>query len=433
MLSSTLAGIPLSNCIYNASGPRTGSSAAMSKIAASASGAVLAKSATIKSQKGNPLPRTWHADAPSDSPSVASLNSEGLPNAGIDYYLSDSTINETMATSKENEKKPYMVSISGKTLDDNLFMLKEIIKRKNEGAAIAAVELNLACPNIIGKPIIGFDFPQMDSVLKAVSDLYKKAMKNSEQKLIIGVKMPPYFDTPHFEEAASKLNKYKDCISYVASINTIGNALAIDTYSEMPVIASKGGFAGLSGPAVKYTALANVRQMRRLLDPSIDVVGVGGVQSGQDVFDLILCGATAVQIGTAHWIEGPKCFDRISNELEVLMKEKGYSSISQFQNKLKDWTKEGASASRQYRKNLKMEQSTTSEDANKDKKNSNVFFSDALTNVMFMIVTVLLVHHKISILNIDNDIDECVSKGDDFYFNISVVLTLAVGLLILTR
>ena len=75
-LSTTIGDIPLTTAVYNASGPRTGSSAAMAKIASSASGAVLAKSATVASQKGNDMPRTWHEDD-----GVASLNSEGLPNA----------------------------------------------------------------------------------------------------------------------------------------------------------------------------------------------------------------------------------------------------------------------------------------------------------------------------------------------------------------
>ena len=160
-LATTVAGIHLPSCVYNASGPRTGSSAAMSKIAASAAGAVLAKSATCENQIGNPQPRTWQSAG-------ASLNSEGLPNAGIDYYISSETITATMGS---NADKPYMVSISGKNLADNLAMLKSIAKARNADDRIAGVELNLACPNVIGKPIIAYDFDQMDSVLKAVEKL----------------------------------------------------------------------------------------------------------------------------------------------------------------------------------------------------------------------------------------------------------------------
>ena len=100
-LAATLAGsVSLTTCVYNASGPRTGSSAALSKIAASQSGGVLTKSATVVSQTGNPQPRTWHSPD-----NKASFNSEGLPNPGIDYFLEDSTMQESM----NGRDKPYMV------------------------------------------------------------------------------------------------------------------------------------------------------------------------------------------------------------------------------------------------------------------------------------------------------------------------------------
>ena len=108
-LSTTLASIPLKTCVYNASGPRTGSGQALSKIRESSAGAILAKSATLTSQKGNDLPRTWHHEySPDDKDgfeSHASLNSEGLPNLGMDYYLSKETIDEAVGDSD----KPYMV------------------------------------------------------------------------------------------------------------------------------------------------------------------------------------------------------------------------------------------------------------------------------------------------------------------------------------
>eukprot|EP00985_Skeletonema_marinoi_P010014 scaffold4712_cov137-Skeletonema_marinoi.AAC.17 len=375
-ISVTLAGVPLTSCVYNASGPRTGSSAAMSKIAKSASGGVLAKSATIASQKGNDLPRTWHEDN-----GKASLNSEGLPNSGIDYYIDPKTISETMG---ESPTKPYMVSISGKNIADNLQMLQKISSTIESGSVnIAAVELNLACPNIVGKPTIGYDFEQMEDVMKQVASL--PCFSGSKPLFPLGVKMPPYFDRPHFEMAAAVLNKYKHIVSYAASINTIGNALAIDYHAEMPVIRAKGGFAGLSGPAVKYTALANVKQMRELLDNSIDVVGAGGVQTGRDAFEMILCGATAVQVGTCHWTEGPGCFDRICDELKAIMKDKGYGNVEDFRGKLKEWSKEGVALSRQMK--MKSKKSDTSGDVQLKASNNN---SSLIIAILFAIIAVLL-------------------------------------------
>ena len=276
---------------------------------------------------------------------------------------------------KKGQTKPYMVSISGKTLEDNLQMLEKISiaiqeqqqkQQTNQGVGeedenhpkIAAVELNLACPNIVGKPTIGYDFEQMEDVLHRVSLLPCFGMNSNTNSggrqddtplFPLGVKLPPYFDRSHFIMAATILNKYKHILTYVATINTIGNALAVDYHAEMKAVRPNGGFAGLSGPAVKYTALANVCMMRELLDECIDVVGVGGVQTGKDAFEMILCGAHAVQVGTCHWLEGPGCFDRICRELRSIMKEKQYSKIEDFRGKLKDWSKEGAALSREAR------------------------------------------------------------------------------------
>ena len=330
-ISTTIAGIELCSCVYNASGPRTGSSAALAKIAGSASGAILTKSATVASQIGNPQPRTWHS--PDDK---ASMNSEGLPNSGIDYYIDGNTMSETLAGCPPGGPvKPYMVSISGKTLDDNLEMMDRISKVQDK---IACVELNLACPNVIGKPIIAYDFDQLRMILRTI--------QSKKYSFILGLKLPPYLDSKHLQDAASIINEFSAMIRFVACINTIGNALAVDDVSEAPFIASNHGLAGLSGPAVKYTALANVRQMRQQLKPEIDIIGVGGIESGRDVFEMLLCGAAAVQVGTCHWKEGPKCFDRICDELKTLLREKGYSDVKEIIGKLKPWSKEGASKSR---------------------------------------------------------------------------------------
>jgi len=239
---------------------------------------VLSKSATLLSQSGNPLPRYSEVSLGEDA-CPGSINSEGLPNKGIDYYL-----DEQMSSSITEElKKPYFVSLSGKSLEDNLEMLDRATKCDN----VSAIELNVACPNVIGKPIIGYDFEQFATVLEKVF-----AHPGSKKKPI-GIKLPPYFDLPHFEKAAELLNKYP--VKFVVSTNTIGNALVIDAEAEQPVIEPKGGFGGLGGGFIKYTALANVRQMRKLLKPTIDVIGAGGIKTGTDAFEFILCGATAVQ------------------------------------------------------------------------------------------------------------------------------------------
>mmetsp|Transcript_43792 Transcript_43792/g.139591 ORF Transcript_43792/g.139591 Transcript_43792/m.139591 type:complete len:380 (-) Transcript_43792:109-1248(-) len=324
-LETTVAGVKLGCCVYNASGPRTGLGGALVKIGQSRAGAVLSKSATLLPQDGNAMPRYKELDLGKGA--CGSINSEGLPNKGIDYYISAEVVDACKATGK-----PYFCSLSGLKLADNLEMLSRAAKVAN----IDAIELNLACPNIPGKPTIAYDFEQMDEVLGAVCS------HPASKKKPLGVKLAPYFDIPHFQRAAEILNKYP--IKYVVCTNTVGNALCVDAENEMALISPKGGFGGLGGGYVKQIALANVRQMSQLLRADIDVVGVGGVKTGTDAFELILCGAAAVQVGTQHFGEGPSCFDRIAGELEALMKRKGYSSIEQFRGKLKPYSKPAGGA-----------------------------------------------------------------------------------------
>ena len=115
-IATTVAGLPLKSCIYNASGPRTGSHQALANIGKSDSGAVLAKSATVLAQEGNPTPRYKEIDVGGGE--MMSINSEGLPNKGIDYYLQDGAI----AAGKDNDK-PYFISLSAKNLVSAIYSL----------------------------------------------------------------------------------------------------------------------------------------------------------------------------------------------------------------------------------------------------------------------------------------------------------------------
>ena len=331
-LKTTVGGLTLESCIYNASGPRTGTHQMLEMIGKSKAGAVLAKSATLLKQTGNDMPRYKEIDVGGGC--IMSINSEGLPNKGIDYYLAD----EAVASGVDNSK-PYIVSLSAKNTADNL----ECFGRAANTKGVSAVELNLACPNVIGHPIIAYDFDQLKEVLSQF-----KAHKDIG-KVPLGIKLPPYFDGVHWKRACDIINAF-DFIRFVVSTNTVGNALIVDTEAEQPMIRPNGGHGGLGGAVVKYTSLANVRKLRSLLNETIDIVGVGGVSSGEDAFNLILCGATAVQIGTAHAVEKGTVFERVGKELLEIMNRKGYSRISDFRGKLKEYDSERAKLSRKLAK-----------------------------------------------------------------------------------
>lgn len=308
-LETTFFNHTFANPFMNASGVHCMTVSELAELDHSAAGAFITKSCTLAERAGNPEPRYF--DVP-----LGSINSMGLPNLGFSYYL-----DYALAYEKANEgKQPLFFSIAGMSVAENLEMLVMI-----ENSAFNGItELNLSCPNVPGKPQLAYDFDATFDLLKQVFARFKKPL---------GIKLPPYFDFAHFDQMAAILNQFP--LTYVNSINSIGNGLYIDPKSDSVVIKPKDGFGGLGGEYVKPTALANVRAFYTRLNPEIKIIGTGGIRNGQDAYEHLLCGATMLQIGTELHKEGPMIFDRITKELIAIMEEKGYDSIADFRGKLK--------------------------------------------------------------------------------------------------
>jgi dihydroorotate dehydrogenase (fumarate) len=305
MLSSNIGKIDLSCCIMNASGVHCITKDNLDDLNDSISGAIVTKSTTLEPRDGNPKPRYYDND-------VLSINSSGLPNLGYKFYINIGNFID--------KQKPYIVSVSGMSEADNINIIKEI----NECTKIDGIELNLSCPNIIGKPQIGYDFEAMNRLLNNVNSII-------HPRLNFGIKLPPYFDIIHFEMAANIINKYN--IDTITCINSLGNGLVIDPLNEQVVIAPKNGHGGIGGYVVKSIALSNVRKFYELTN--CKVIGCGGIRNGVDAFEHILCGASAIQIGTQLYKESIPCFKRISDELLDIMNKKGYNKLDDFRGKLK--------------------------------------------------------------------------------------------------
>jgi len=305
-ISTNIAGVALESCVFNASGPRDETLLDLENLAKSKSSAVLMKSCTLRPRKGNPIPRYANLE-------YGSINSMGLPNLGYKAYIKFSKVLE------KKYEKPVIASICGLSLRDNI-----IIFRAFNDSPVDLIEFNPGSPNTIGKPIIGYDFEEMERLLDSISKVTKKPF---------GVKLPPYFDLVHFEQMADVIKKYP--VKFVTCVNAVGNGLAIDPKTEKVLIKPKGGLGGIGGRYIKYTALANVRKFYELLGDRIKVIGVGGVYSGIDAFEFILAGASAVQIGTAFIQKGPGIFETVQEELRKVMKTKGYRELSDFRGKLK--------------------------------------------------------------------------------------------------
>ena len=309
-------------CIYNASGPRCTTSEDLNKLDNSSSGAILTKSCTLKSREGNKKPRYFENK-------YGSINSMGLPNFGVDFYIKESI----------NRTKPYFISICGLSKNENLELLKCIFKNVINITNINGIEINLSCPNIIGKGQLAYDFDELKLYLEEIFNLinkYKDDYSYLEQFPLIGIKLPPYFELSHFEMVSLILTKYD--IDFITCINSIGNGLLIDVNTESVCIKPKDGIGGIGGIYAKPTGLSNVynfyKQFKKF-NSDIKIIGCGGIKSGTDAFEYILCGAEAVQIGTQFYSEDIKCFKRIEDELIDIMKLKNYTNINDFKGKLK--------------------------------------------------------------------------------------------------
>lgn len=304
---TTFAHTKFANPFMNASGVHCMTIEDLQELEKSDAGAYITKSCTLEKREGNPSPR--YVDL-----ALGSINSMGLPNLGFNYYL------DYVLEVQQNQDTPIFFSIAGMSPEENLEMLDSIQKSAFSGIT----ELNLSCPNVPGKPQLAYDFQATQQLLEKVFAFFKKPL---------GVKLPPYFDLAHFDQMADILNKFP--LTYVNSVNSVGNALYIDTEEEAVVIKPKNGFGGLGGQYIKPTALANVRAFYTRLKPEIQIIGTGGIETGQDAFEHLLCGASMLQIGTALHKEGPEIFTRIRRELQEIMDKKGYQSIDEFRGKLK--------------------------------------------------------------------------------------------------
>lgn len=309
MLMTKFGEFTYDNPFMNASGVHCMTTTDLEELAASEAGSFVTKSATLAPREGNPEPR--YVDL-----ALGSINSMGLPNKGLDYYL-NFALEKQEAIAPE---APFFFSVAGMSVEENIELLRKIKASNFRGIT----ELNLSCPNVPGKPQVAYDFPLTEQILEQVFSFFTKPL---------GVKLPPYFDLAHFDQMAEILNKFP--LTYINSINSIGNGLYIDPETEAVVIKPKEGFGGIGGEYVKPTALANVRAFATRLKPEINVIGTGGIRSGQDAFEHLLCGATMLQIGTELQKEGPAIFARLKKELTEIMTAKGYTSIDEFRGKLR--------------------------------------------------------------------------------------------------
>ncbi len=299
------------NCFLNASGPRCRTEEQLAALGKSKSAAIVLKSATLLPREGNEQPRYFENE-------WGSLNSVGLANLGYQKYCE-------LVSALKRFGKPVIASIAG--FNQQEF---EIMAEAFDRANADAIEINLSCPNIAGKTQACYDIAYSEKVLESLRSLTEKPLT---------VKLAPFLDIEPRYEMALLLKKTK--MDGAVLINSIGNALFVDPHAESVLIRPKKGMGGLGGRYIKPIALANLFSFHEKLKGHIPLVGVGGIESGWDAFEHVLCGASLVQVGSALQKEGPLVFERLNRELEGILEQKGYRSLDDCRGKLKfeheDW------------------------------------------------------------------------------------------------
>ena len=256
-------------------------------------GGIFVKGTTIRERQGNAYPRM--AETPSGM-----LNAVGLQNKGVDYF-----INHIYPTIKDIDTN-IIVNVSGSTIEDYV----ETAERLNSLEKIPAIELNISCPNVKeGGMAFGTSCLSAAQVVREVRRAYKN-------ELI--VKLSPNV-TDISEIALAVEAEGADSVSL---INTL-LGMAINAEKRKPILSTVTG--GLSGPAVKPIALRMVWQVAQAV--KIPVIGLGGIMNATDAIEFMLAGASAIQIGTANFID-PTVSIRVVDGINEYLDRHGFKSVT---------------------------------------------------------------------------------------------------------
>ncbi len=257
-------------------------------------GGIIVKGTTLHKREGNPYPRM--AETPSGM-----LNAVGLQNKGVKYF------SDHIYPRIKDIQTHMIVNVSGSAIEDYV-KTAEII---NELDKIPAIELNISCPNVKqGGMAFGITTKGVSEVVQAVRSAYKKTLI---------VKLSPNV-TDIAEMARAAEANGADSVSL---INTL-LGMAIDAERRRPILSTVTG--GMSGAAVKPIALRMVWQVAKAVN--IPIIGLGGIMNWKDAVEFMLAGASAVQIGTANFID-PAITIKVMDGINDYLERHGCKSVSE--------------------------------------------------------------------------------------------------------
>ncbi len=284
-----------SNPIFTASGCASSGQELSQFFPLTELGAVVTKSIMTKARTGRATPRM--AETPSGM-----LNSIGLQGPGIDTFLE----NDIPWLIENNAK--IVVSIAGETVEE----YGVLARRLRAVSGISAVEVNISCPNVENRGQVFSCHPDTSTAV------IESVRRNIGGELPIIAKLSP--DVTDIVAIAKAV--IDAGVDGLALINTL-LGMVIDTNSMKPKLAGKTG--GLSGPAIRPVAVRAIYQVHQVF-PNIPIVGMGGVATGRDAFELVLAGASAVSIGTASF-GNPSAAIQVKHELADLLTQKGFNDF----------------------------------------------------------------------------------------------------------
>lgn len=263
-------------------------------------GALVTKSVTYQERIGNQGLRLAEC-------SHGLLNSIGLQNPGLKVFVEE---NESLYQSLSI---PKIVNVAGASEEEYLKVIEDL----EDVSWVDAYELNVSCPNVdAGGMAMGQDE-------KALESLVRKSRKKTQRPLWVKL-------SPQVKSIASVARIAEKAGADALVVCNTFKGLRMDLYTGKPVIPR--AVAGYSGPAIKPQALAMVYETAQAV--SIPVIGVGGIQTAEDVLEMFLAGASAVQIGTANLLD-PYCMPKILKELPKVLEHYGYESLSEIQRKVR--------------------------------------------------------------------------------------------------
>jgi len=301
-LKVTIAGVELANPVMTASGCCGYGEELAQVFPLSKLGALVTKSITLQPRPGHPPPRTAETVS-------GMLNAIGLANVGIDCFLTDKV------PFLSRQKTKVIVNVAGASIAEYV----ELCRRLDDCPRADMVELNISCPNVDNGMEFAVDPSSTEKVVAAVKKVFSRP--------VITKLSPNVTDIVAVARAAEQGGA--DALSLINSV--VGMAVDIETWR--PRLSNNRG--GLTGPAIKPIALAMVDAV--YTHCRLPIIGIGGIRSFRDVVEFLLCGATAVQIGTALFIE-PDVPVTIVRDLTQYLRKKKIKSVRELVGKVRKYS-----------------------------------------------------------------------------------------------